>query len=623
MIFFRSHKLILAVHSPTLGKQLMKTPDTLTLPDLTKEQVSQVLELVYKGRIEVPSDKNESFLQIARNLGILGLPKSGEEKSNNKGVESEPPKKKFKKPDSLSDETTSVVKMKRRCDKEMSSSAEKKGKRKKSCDKQMSNCDEETTNIEKETSNGDEETTNFEEVKSKHPKKMKVERCGLESLPDEVIVKIISHLSTRDLIQNVALVSKRFKSLSEDHGAHIIVNLDSNVRVKGAVRFLRKAISLQELHISYPAYNPINVESRLPKGLCGEILLAIADHAFVKVVNVSNQCASVSEEEFVQLSKTKLFRSLIKLVLPIPGEDEIEDDNSAISTAIASLSNAKNMTHLDLGNGYDFVFGRQKVLLDVALACERIHTIKPISNFLPSYITKLVRARKETLRYLDLDFEPMQSPSRKWTLQILSKCTKLQKLKFSADVDPTQILTTMEYLTDLQMTVNRESDFKFAFAPNSLPKISTLTLTVNNHSLIALANACPNLKELQIVFVDTESREVVRTCERAVREFVVKCPQLEVICIDFENRYEDGHVNMDHAFENVCDFLPNLKILYFIWSCRLSEKRVKKLLSSSKNNLAIKMRHSLYLHSSTTWKKIAERSAEVNERFYFDEIRIV
>jgi hypothetical protein len=325
MIFFRSHKLILAACSPGLRKQLMETPDTLAIPDLTKEQVSQVLELVYKGRLEVPSDKHESFLQTARNLGILGLPKSGEEKSkageeksksgeeksNNKGVESELPKKKFKKPDSLSDETTSVVKMKRRCDKEVSSVAEKKAKRKKSCDKLLSNCDE-------ETSNGDEETANLEEVKSKRSKK-KVELCGLESLPDEVLVKILSHLSTRDILQNVALVSKRFKSLSEDHGAHIIVSLDNSV--KGAVRFLRKAISLLELHISYPANNLINVNlaCREPaKGLLGEILLAITDHNFVKVVNVSNQCASVSEEKFVQLSKTKLFQSLIKLVLPIP-----------------------------------------------------------------------------------------------------------------------------------------------------------------------------------------------------------------------------------------------------------------------------------------------------------------
>jgi hypothetical protein len=595
----------------------METPDTLTLPDLTKEQVSQVLELVYKGRIEVPFDKRESFLQIARNLGIL--PKSGEDKSNNKGVESEPPKKKLKKPDSLSDETTSVVKMKRRCDKEMSSSAEKKAKRKKSCDKQMSNFDEETTNIEKGTSNGDEETTNFEGANSKHPKKMKVERCGLESLPDEVIVKILSHLSTRDLIQNVALVSKRFKSLSEDHGAHIIVHLDSNVRVKGAVRFLRKAISLQEFHISYPANNLTNVKficRESAKGWLGEILLAIADHNFVKVINVSNQCASVSEEEFVQLSKTRLFRSLIKLVLPIPAKCDIEDD-SAISTAIASLSNAKKLRHLDLGNGDDFFFGYQEELLKVARACKRIHTIKPISYFLPSYIVKLVRARKETLRYLELNF----SECRKWTLQILSKCTKLQKLTSSADVDLSQILTTMEYLTDLQMTVYPESKFKFA--PNSLPKISTLTLTVENHSLIALANACPNLKELQIEFESVHSREVIRTCQRAVREFVVKCPQLEVISITFEYVFGYEDISMDNAFENACDFLPNLKIVSLGCHCRLSETRIKELLSSSKNNLAIKMRHSLYLHSSATWKKIAERSAEVNERFYFDEIRIV
>jgi Leucine-rich repeat (LRR) protein len=609
MIFFRSHKLILAARSPGLRKRLMETPDTLAIPDLTKEQVSQVLELVLKGRIEVPSNKCESFLETARNFGILlGLPKSGEEKSkcgeekskcgeeksksggaktkaveekpNNKQVESEPPKKKTK------------FERMRRC---------------------------ETSDIEEELSNGDEET-NLNKVKSEPPKK-KVELCGLESLPDEVLVKILSHISTHDLLQNVALVSKRFKALSEDHAAHNIVELDNNVRVKGAVRFLRKAISLQELHISYPAYNPINAESRLPKGLCGEILLAIADHSFVKVINVSDHCGSVSAADFETLSQTKLFRSLTKLVLPILKDAPEPDDE--MSTAIASLTNAKNLRHLDLSNGTEKELPYRE-LLDVALACERIHTIKPIYMLDDNDLEQLVEARKSTLLQLEL-FVPFDSSDNTpfevitQPLDVLSECTQLKKLKFMPFEDSINTLTSLKLLNEVEIWLPYEHEFEHSIAPNSLPQVSKLVLNVsdgNNNCLIALAKACPNLRELKIDFdfFEVSNLKALDICQRSVKEFVMSCHKLEVIsssCVS--NNITSLIVDMDQVFDDACYYLPNLQILQLYSDYKLSIKRIKELVKSSQTNLQIRISKSktLYVQADTTAQKIVEATVRL------------
>ena len=61
------------------------------------------------------------------------------------------------------------------------------------------------------------------------PKKQRVEdgcsdpdgQVGFDSLPDELVIKIFSNLSTKDLLTKVARVSKRFHCLSRDPDAHV------------------------------------------------------------------------------------------------------------------------------------------------------------------------------------------------------------------------------------------------------------------------------------------------------------------------------------------------------------------------------------------------------------------
>ena len=70
-------------------------------------------------------------------------------------------------------------------------------------------------------------------------------------LPEEILIKILSHLSTYDLLINVAVVSKQFYSFSKNAKVHNNVSFVLNKFVfQGPVaRFLKKATHLRTLEI--------------------------------------------------------------------------------------------------------------------------------------------------------------------------------------------------------------------------------------------------------------------------------------------------------------------------------------------------------------------------------------
>ena len=72
---------MLAAHLPSF-KDRLQTQDKLELGHVTTEQFSQIIELVFKGRIVVQPDRRENFLKIVTELGILGLSKFDDEKWN-------------------------------------------------------------------------------------------------------------------------------------------------------------------------------------------------------------------------------------------------------------------------------------------------------------------------------------------------------------------------------------------------------------------------------------------------------------------------------------------------------------------------------------------------------------
>ncbi len=63
-------------------------------------------------------------------------------------------------------------------------------------------------------------------------KQVKPCRPGLNTMMPEIMIKIFNYISTRDLLKNVALVSKRFKALTEDFEVRLTVTIYFNTRLR-------------------------------------------------------------------------------------------------------------------------------------------------------------------------------------------------------------------------------------------------------------------------------------------------------------------------------------------------------------------------------------------------------
>lgn len=83
----------------------------------------------------------------------------------------------------------------------------------------------------------------------------KVDQVHLCDLPDELLLKILSYLSTKDVILNVSLVSRRLNSLAKDTEAHHKVDM-SGVSLsfrdsRGVLDFLEGKRHIQHVNISH------------------------------------------------------------------------------------------------------------------------------------------------------------------------------------------------------------------------------------------------------------------------------------------------------------------------------------------------------------------------------------
>ena len=71
-----AHKIILAASSPLFANLLAQSPTTeeICLDSLTKSEVEDILQFVYKGEICLKPERFESFFSVAKGLSIRGMP---------------------------------------------------------------------------------------------------------------------------------------------------------------------------------------------------------------------------------------------------------------------------------------------------------------------------------------------------------------------------------------------------------------------------------------------------------------------------------------------------------------------------------------------------------------------
>ena len=285
--------------------------------------------------------------------------------------------------------------------------------------------------------------------------KAKKASTPIATLPNELLIKILSQLSTQDLRENVAHVSKQFQVLCKSPLVHQVVTVNTG---ENEADFLRGATMMTELHL----YAKDGQDGQ-------EELMAIANHSQLNVLCVYG-CVTLEPVTFYSLSSSKWWGNLKEFKFEFaldfnPKLDKIPNFDFLLS----KLGSNGNLT--------SFCFGGPGMFtrFDPTLTCNfikgpsmsKLESLVVNELYSPDQMDEIVEARKETLKELTLNIGCLSS---------YEFCSKLRHL--TVDESNLHILPNFLHLTSLEISFICE-DVLIAnqlLPPGSLPNLTSLKI---------------------------------------------------------------------------------------------------------------------------------------------------
>ena len=421
-----------------------------------------------------------------------------------------------------------------------------------------------------------------------------LERPGLDSLPVELLNKILAHVSTSDLLCNVARVNKQFHELSKSPHVHLIVTVRPDADEEKASNFLQSATLIRSLYIT-PTEN-------IASNNCDKKLLAVANHNHLKVLEVSFS-AQIAEESFLPLSKSVWWKKLTRFQLPFYLREMYPDQD--VHAAIKDIGSDGNLVHLAIGHSR---VGLPEAVFELFVG-PTLTKIKSLTIYYcctENELEQITEARKDSLE--ELVFANGDKNPR--TLRRPLKCPKLKVLKiFGGIFDGFNILPKLKFLTTLTIDyfVADHKVQENALPRNSMPSMVDIELSSDDGSFwysdsdfdefydfrescdksgldlpyAVLAMACPNLKNFTIYSKD---EYVTLNTFKAV---IDNCTQLEVFIWHREpiHTSHPDDIALDGVVSQICETLTNLKI-FDLRSWTLTESSEKMIVQNCPNLLA-------------------------------------
>ena len=172
--------------------------------------------------------------------------------------------------------------------------------------------------------------------------KLKQNVTDITLFPTEILLKILSYVSTRDLLLSVAKASKKLYALTKDSAVHISVTLYDSVEEKSALQFLEENNCIEELNILPGKMNPWK------SGLNKDLLNTLCAQKRLRVLNLETRIV-ISENQFIKLLQQPNANFLKKIkITRLRGP--FRDWNYP---KIDGIFHANNLTHIKLGYTLD------------------------------------------------------------------------------------------------------------------------------------------------------------------------------------------------------------------------------------------------------------------------------
>ncbi|WAR09666.1 FXL17-like protein, partial [Mya arenaria] len=303
------------------------------------------------------------------------------------------------------------------------------------------------------------------------------ESCPIDCLPDEIMVKIFSHLSTKDLCLSCALVCGRWRNLTLDHSLWLELDFRHcpNLPTIQFLRIVRKAPLLRRLFISdrtnlYPPELAIVLES-CPH-LC-EIDIGFCDKITCELIN----CLASYAQNLTHIN--------------------VEGCNYFDEGCVENLVKLKRLSHLNLSHCTAI---QDQGLMLVAKRLEKIVNINLDGmNFITDSIQHIAECR--CLKHLAMSFcESLTDRS----LEYIRKCVNLEYLRLRKGSDfTTEGLT--RFFTTVKLVHLQVLNLSECTAINDAVVLNIVQIwcwDITDTGLISIVDHCGRLEQLDLVGLD-------------------------------------------------------------------------------------------------------------------------
>jgi hypothetical protein len=487
---FRGHKIVFAASS-NFFRQKLKTLNLIALPEVTKEDFSSIFEFVYKGQMVIREQDRQRLVEVAKKLEIE--------------IE------------------------------EIESELEPSCSKKRKFDRCLKEEKEDPLNP---TSDVGEE-------------QKKVACQTLRELPTEILMKIFIHMSTSDLLTNVARVSKRFYEIALDPRVHRVVSINMNWIISPAIKFLEKSNHITELHAKRKLFvgsgSRFLDEYRASTIDC--LLLAAGQHSTLRVINFSPNFYYVSMNALEKLEKFECWKNLRSISCKIKDENDFyRPDQRKLIQAPPKLR------HLG--------FNPEASLFSRFILHVPFKDLVSLKNLIITEVEKfnsIIDESRTTLKELEI-----QSVLETIPFHRITECRQLTHLGIICkSFNSFEILKDLVSLKALKISMTPKMFQNLKKLDNQKLGLESLTLLTTGKTQLSqvqlqkqgiycpFALDCPNLRNVSIRNEDFQSQNLARAI---VTPFIKNCPELETITV--ERLEDDGEFLPDITLH-----LPRLRLL--------------------------------------------------------------
>ena len=355
---------------------------------------------------------------------------------------------------------------------------------------------------------------------------VKTAKLDCKKLPNELWLKIMNYLNTKDLINNVALVCKNFNSLTKEV-KYLELNNITELEVESAMKVLKTRKHLKEISVSTKSKNTKFMNQLLIQGLKsskGIKSIKLLPTRFIGNGSLSNYT----------LHGFKRINNYCKELEHLQIRD-VKIDSSKVISQIAQITTLKSLKISMTSTAMDGKF-TPKNILEFSNNCPNLEAISFYINIGSENITQMNHAfdtffnsKKQTLKSFSINRSVLKledwDVNGSCVLEKLDLCQNLEELFISSLYIQNEILDTIMALPKLTTLILRGD----ALMNTKYTSLSKVPISMNlKYLILSYDHKEEDLTSFNFGFAKIKFPLLERFCVKTFNSFSSTSSQLEI-----------------------------------------------------------------------------------------------